>query len=279
MLQEHSSSNKSNLKPKPKLFIPFFQLDCPVLPSIDQPTLTPFKCCLCEEILYSRLHLEAHTRIHTQEKPLGKKEGFSCDDPGCHDLPGFKSNDQLLDHVEAFHAFGCYQDSCSEHFASAELLASHKLLSHGQVKTSEDENQEMLTHGCVQSSEDENQIAPRQATTAVKPLGRDMLTFIENIFNKNKTSSAGVSCTYCRLSNVSCKTLDDMSQHFLENHPYKCPEGCEKVWKFRSSIRKHFRSHHVGLTTAFHCDHCMDIFSSQNQLERHLSGQHNQVCC
>ncbi len=50
--------------------------------------LTPHPCCLCDKILYSRLHLETHTRVHTQEKPLGKKEGFPCEDQACASSPG-----------------------------------------------------------------------------------------------------------------------------------------------------------------------------------------------
>jgi hypothetical protein len=66
------------------------------------------------------------------------------------------------------------------------------------------------------------------ATVSAKPLGPEMLAFVESLFKKNKTSQAKASCAYCRCADVF-KTADELSKHFFENHPYKCPKGCEKV--------------------------------------------------
>ena len=79
---------------------------------------------------------------------------------------------------------------------------------------------------------------------------------------------------YCK-SNQICTTLEDLNSHYLENHPYKCPKGCDKLWKFRSSVRKHYKSHHTGSgSAASSCEHCLDIFATGADLQRHLATAH-----
>lgn len=260
MLQNHSTSRNVKTE-QDKSIGPTKEAKSPDNPSMSS-LVTPFTCCLCDKIVYSRLHLEVHTRVHTQEKPLGKKDGFPCDASTCRSLNTFKTNDLLLAHVEAVHAFGCSVNGCAELFASPDSLEQHFTQVHEVISV---------------TGVDDGETGEASFNRSGKPLGRPTVAFVESYFKKHKSSRGKVSCTYCR-SGDTFKTSSELARHFLQNHPYKCPyNGCDKIWKFRSSIRKHLRKHHPGMPLIHHCDHCLEIFTTRPELERHALVSHKQV--
>lgn len=303
MLKEHSSTKTSGLGSQSNaLVVPSFSLESPSVstPKVnpDEPLLSDFPCCLCSERFHSRIHLETHTRMHTKEKPLGK-EVFSCEIQECHaSADGFKTNEELLKHVEACHAFVC--SDCQQHFANSSLLAEHRHLSHGPALVTDDDpnlqlfnfdqllsRQQLITDHFISEqdlfsdqllmSEPEEQLVPDQhedenEKPVMKPLGDKVLTFLEKHFSEHFSNVNGIACAFCRCT-TAFNTYQEFIQHFHQNHPYRCPKGCNTFCKLRSSIRKHFNIHHKG-EKAQHCESCLDVFVSRADVDKHRLANH-----
>ncbi|TRY77973.1 hypothetical protein TCAL_06914 [Tigriopus californicus] len=145
---------------------------------------------------------------------------------------GLNTNEKLLSHVEQCHAFQC--PSCPLHFPTAMVLTRHYRQMHFQ------------RHKAVLK---DSQVYIPATKVSIQLPGK---------------------CIFCPASEifVTAKAFD---QHVLENHPYKCPL-CPKMVKHSTSIRKHFKTHHIKHRAVF-CRHCVSVFTNEKDCEIH-----NQLC-
>ena len=80
-------------------------------------------------------------------------------------------------------------------------------------------------------------------------------------------------CQYCSTSEFF-DTENDVLEHVKTMHPIKCPKCPLKMFRYESSVRKHFKKFHETETPHF-CKSCTLIFTDKDDVENHMENEHN----
>ena len=79
-------------------------------------------------------------------------------------------------------------------------------------------------------------------------------------------------CEYCR-ANELFDTEHDVLEHVKNMHPIQCPQCPLKMFKYPTSVRKHFKKFH-GDETPYFCKTCTLVFTDQDAVQYHMDNEH-----
>ena len=79
-------------------------------------------------------------------------------------------------------------------------------------------------------------------------------------------------CNYCRASEFF-DTEIDVLEHIQNMHPIQCPQCPLKMFKYPTSVRKHFKKFH-GDETPYFCKTCTLVFTDQEATQYHIENEH-----
>jgi len=286
-------------------------LDCPVclvrLPNLElkkdhvqsiHHNLRTIECSECPQgtIFHSQMHLKAH------QMALHMNNAFAGGNLHCkHCKIPMKNSSDFLHHVEETHAYQCPE--CPRHLQTTSGLAKHykkahinqdllccnfcgncykdeKELAHHVFEehenngntTGTDSELEMMTAGSQGStSPDMN-----KSLLVEKIMHPDVLKSIKKSVSKlaAKPGNRGgrIPCEYCR-ANEKFDSEHDVLEHIKSMHPMQCPDCPLKMFKYPTSVRKHFKKFH-GDETPFFCKTCTLVFKSQAAVQNHMENEH-----
>ena len=80
-------------------------------------------------------------------------------------------------------------------------------------------------------------------------------------------------CQYCSASEFF-DTENDVLEHVKTAHPIQCPKCPFKMFRYESSVGKHFKKFHQNETPHF-CKSCTLVFTDQDNVENHMENEHN----
>lgn len=81
-----------------------------------------------------------------------------------------------------------------------------------------------------------------------------------------------VPCEYCR-ANEKFDSADEVLEHIKSMHPIQCPDCPLKMFKYPTSVRKHFKKFH-GSDTPYFCKTCTLVFKSADAVQNHMENEH-----
>ncbi len=279
-------------------------LDCPVchitLDSLDgkkdhvknvHHNLRTFECSKCPSMFHSQLHLKAHKMVNHQVGNLSNR--IICDYHNCK-MP-MKSLKNLLNHVEDYHAYQCPE--CPRHLQTTSGLAKHykkahisnellcctycgncykdeKELSHHVKEKHLNNMAAALADSTTESSDIESQTLNDSKSLLVeKIMHPDVLQSIKKSVAKLAREHRGrIPCEYCR-ANETFKTEENVLEHVKNMHPIQCPDCPLKMFKYPTSVRKHFKKFH-GNETPYFCKTCTLVFKSADAVQIHMENEH-----
>ena len=288
-------------QPKITSFFAFGEasLECPVchiaLDSLDAKkdhvknvhhNLRTFECSKCPSMFHSQLHLKAHKMVnHGVSGNLSNR--IICDYHNCK-MP-MKSLKNLLSHVEDYHAYQCPE--CPRHLQTTSGLAKHYKKAHisnellcctycGNCYKDEKElshhvkEKHLNDSTATESSDIESQTMNDSKSLLVeKIMHPDVLLSIKKSVAKLAREHRGrIPCEYCR-ANETFKTEEDVLEHVKNMHPIQCPDCPLKMFKYPTSVRKHFKKFH-GSETPYFCKTCTLVFKSADAVQLHMENEH-----
>ena len=282
-----------------KGFVPTKGLECPIcqmkLANVEAKkdhlknvhhNLKTFECRDCQEVFHSRLHLKAHRHVyHTLPQNL-PNAALQCEYHSCKNE--FRTLKQVLQHVENQHAYQCPE--CPRHLQTTGGLAKHYKKAHisnellccnycgNCYKDSyelENHVREKHSHDSTTESSDMEQPTNEQRSLLVeKIMHPGVLESIKKSVAKlaSQNKDGKLPCEYCR-ANEFFDTEHDVLEHVKAMHPIQCPECPLKMFKYPTSVRKHFKKFH-GDETPYFCKTCTLVFTDQDAVQDHMENEH-----
>ena len=80
-------------------------------------------------------------------------------------------------------------------------------------------------------------------------------------------------CNYCRANEYFDNELDVL-EHIQNMHPVQCPHCPMKMFKYPTSVRKHFKKFHRDETPYF-CKTCTLVFTDEVTAQYHNKNEHD----
>ena len=93
---------------------------------------------------------------------------------------------------------------------------------------------------------------------------------VAKLASENKNDK--LPCEYCR-ANEFFDSEHDVLEHIKTAHPIQCPYCPLKMFKYPTSVRKHFRKFHEDDTPYF-CKDCTLVFTDQETVQDHMENEH-----
>ena len=95
---------------------------------------------------------------------------------------------------------------------------------------------------------------------------------VARLANRPENKRKMLPCEYCR-TNEKFENEDQVLEHVKSMHPIQCPDCPLKMFKYPTSVRKHFKKFH-GRETPFFCKTCTLVFKSGQQVQNHMENEH-----
>jgi len=89
---------------------------------------------------------------------------------------------------------------------------------------------------------------------------------------KPENRGGRIPCEYCR-ANEKFENEHEVLEHIKSMHPIQCPDCPLKMFKYPTSVRKHFKKFH-GKETPFFCKTCTLVFKSSTAVQNHMENEH-----
>lgn len=264
-----------------------------------------FPCEVCQKNFYSQLHVTAHKKtVHHRSAAVlpARKETVHCEYPYCK--AAFKNNDRLLQHVEEFHAYQCPE--CPRHLQTTSGLAKHYKKAHisnellccmqcGNCYKEENELQKHIAdkhegssnNGILSMDDEEDSMLAMDESTNNSSSHQSLLIERKTVHPrtwediKRSVAKAKLAvgpgsqlpCEFCRATDTF-SSESDLLHHIEMQHPYRCPDCPPKMFKYPTSVRKHFRKYHRHVQPFF-CKLCTIVYKSGQEAEEHMVTEHN----
>lgn len=253
--------------------------------------LRTFECKKCSaNIFYSQLHLKAHEMIKHGMHPTSGN--LFCQYHNCK-MP-MRNVKDLLAHVEEVHAYQCPE--CPRHLQTTSGLAKHYKKAHisdellcctfcGNCYKDEEELEHHISEKHERSSIDTSNTPMDSVTDSTDSMNKSLL--VEKIMHSDvlKHIKRSVSrlaakhprgqkipCEYCRTSD-KFSNENEVLEHIKHMHPIQCPDCPMKMFKYPTSVRKHFKKNH-GKEIPYFCKTCTLVFKSSDDVQNHMENEH-----
>ena len=93
---------------------------------------------------------------------------------------------------------------------------------------------------------------------------------VAELVSQNKDGK--LPCNYCRANEYFDNELDVL-EHIQNMHPVQCPHCPMKMFKYPTSVRKHFKKFHRDETPYF-CKTCTLVFTDEGAAQYHNKNEH-----
>ena len=153
----------------------------------------------------------------------------------------------------------CYQ--CGSCFKSKEELKKHKSCKHKKTTSLTGQTQNLSNFRLTAKN-------PALELT----MDKNVLDSIRNAVSNLAKSQSKLICEYCRAYEFF-STENEVLEHIKSTHPIQCPDCPKKMFKYTTSLRKHFKKFHTG-ETPFFCKTCTLVFKDFIQAQDHMEYEH-----
>ena len=238
----------------------------------------PFECNFCQEEFYSSLHLKVHVHFyHTlpQDLPVS---ALQCEYDNCKN--NFCDLNEVLIHVRNQHAYQCPE--CPRHLQTVGGLAKHykkahisnTLFSCNYCGNCYKENYELMKHINWKHLDREKSSNETSGYLVEKIMHSGVLDSIKKSVSKLAYQNNGINipCIYCRANEIF-DNENDVLEHVKLMHPIQCPYCPLKMFKYPTSVRKHFKKFH-GFEKPYFCHTCTLVFTDQDTVQDHMENEH-----
>ena len=236
------------------------------LPNVEVPIMK-LTCDNCAKIskktYFSKLHLAVHKMIvHTK---LQKFKKVPCGNDFCKEM--FNQPSKYLDHVTKFHLVECME--CPRSFCTIGGMQNHFKTAHlKEIKTKHIEKK-------LEVSEEIDSLASNR-NSAFKIVSDKLIKTVLDAIAKQEPSGTKDSfkCFYCR-SSTTYGSRDELALHVKLDHPIPCLYCPTKMFKFPTSVRKHFKQFHA-LVNVYFCKICTEYFTDLLKCDDHMKVAHGE---
>ena len=95
---------------------------------------------------------------------------------------------------------------------------------------------------------------------------------VSRLASRPENRGGRIPCEYCR-ANEKFENEHEVLEHIKSMHPIQCPDCPLKMFKYPTSVRKHFKKFH-GNETPFFCKTCTLVFKSSTGVQNHMENEH-----